>query len=67
MPLEPNELTTAIVYQAIRRSRIRQLHHTSIDSTLPGAEGQLPFPERTLNPLSLSHPDVRADKPNTVS
>ena len=51
MPLEPNELTTAIIDKAIRRSRIRRLHRTSNINTLPGAEGQLPFPERTPDPF----------------
>ena len=37
--LKPNNMSTAIINQAIRRSRIRQSHSASNMKSLPGAEG----------------------------
>ena len=45
--LKPNNLSTLIIGQAMRRSRIRQPHPTSKIKPLPGAEGILSFPEKT--------------------
>ena len=45
--LKPKNMSTAIINQAIRRSRIRQSHSASNMKSLPGAEGLLSFWERT--------------------
>ena len=44
--LKPNNLSTLIIDQAMRRTRI-QPHPTSKIKPLPGTEGLLSFPEKT--------------------
>ncbi len=44
--LKPNNLSTAIIDQAVRRSGIRQPHPNSNMKLLPGALGLLSFQER---------------------